>query len=254
MAKSIKVLIAEDHDVVREGLKILISSDPGIEVAGEARNGQTAQRLAKKLQPDVVLMDLSMPKCNGLDAARGIRRHAPNARVLVLSAYQDDDTIQRVLEAGVSGYMTKHSAADELLTAIRQVGGGNSYYSPKIARRMKARQALSVRAARTGRSPSRLTPREQQVLGLIANGQCNKEIAYSLRLSIKTVEKHRQSVMDKLNIHEIAGLTRYAADKGWVTVAAKSTETKAGLSNSQPVQGQGRQETNSNRGLLSRLM
>jgi DNA-binding NarL/FixJ family response regulator len=222
MAKSIKVLIAEDHDVVREGLKILIGSDPDLEIAGEAKNGQMAVRLAKKLQPDVVLMDLAMPKCNGLDAARDICRHAPNSRVLVLSAYQDEDTVQRVLDAGASGYMTKHSAADELLTAIREVGCGNSYYSPKIARRMKARQALSTRAAHNGKATVHLTPRENEVLRLIAQGQCNKEIAYNLRLSIKTIEKHRQSVMDKLNIHEIAGLTRYAADKGLVSLNPKA--------------------------------
>ncbi|HWX19487.1 MAG TPA: response regulator transcription factor [Candidatus Binatia bacterium] len=221
MAKSIKVLIAEDHDVVREGLKILISSDPGIQITGEARNGQTAVRLAKKLRPDVVLMDLAMPKGNGLEAARDICRLLPNSRVLVLSAYQDEDTVQRVVEAGASGYMTKHSAADELLTAIRQVGKGNSYYSPKIARRMKARHQLSLRARRNGSAPARLTPREQEVLTLIAQGQCSKEIAYNLELSIKTIEKHRQSVMDKLNIHEIAGLTRYATDRGLLTLAAQ---------------------------------
>src|SRR5579859_6688719 len=120
MAKNIKVLIAEDHDVVREGLKILISSDSGIEIAGEASNGAAAVRLARKLQPDVVLMDLAMPKVNGLQATREIRQQVPRSKVLVLSAYKDDETLQKVLAAGVSGYITKHSAADELLTAIRE--------------------------------------------------------------------------------------------------------------------------------------
>jgi DNA-binding NarL/FixJ family response regulator len=222
MAKSIKVLIAEDHEVVREGLKILISADPAIQITGEAKNGLAAVRLAKKLQPDVVLMDLALPKYNGLDAARDICRDVPKARVLVLSAYQDEDTVQRVVEAGVSGYMTKHSAADELLTAIRKVGDGKSYYSPKIARWFKNGQAFTHRPARNGAGANPLTPRENEVLALIAQGRCNKEIAFDLKLSIKTVEKHRQSVMDKLNIHEVAGLTRYAAAKGMVPVAVNS--------------------------------
>src|SRR5215471_11384046 len=122
MARSIKVLIAEDHDVVREGLKILISADPHMEVAGEACNGAAAVRLAEKLRPNVILMDLAMPRCNGLDAARDICRRMPDTKVLVLSAHQDEDTIQKVMDVGVSGYLTKHSAADELLTAIREVG------------------------------------------------------------------------------------------------------------------------------------
>jgi DNA-binding NarL/FixJ family response regulator len=216
MAKSIKVLIAEDHDVVREGLKILIGADPGLEVTGEAANGQMAVRLAKKLQPDVVLMDLAMPKSNGLEATRDICRQVPQSKVLVLSAYQDEETVQRVLEAGVSGYMTKHSAADELLTAIRQVGRGTPYYSPKIARKVKNRQRHGLPSGRLGFGGTKLTRREQEVLGLIARGLCNKEIAYDLGLSIKTIEKHRQAVMDKLDIHEVAGLTRYAVAKGFV--------------------------------------
>lgn len=213
MVKNIKVLIAEDHDVVREGLKILIAADSGMEIAGEARNGEAAVRLAKKLRPDVVLMDLSMPCGNGLDASRNICRNVPGAKVLVLSAYQDEDTIQQVLDAGVAGYMTKHSAADELLTAIREVGNGRAYYSPKIAGKIKTRQEHSPAKGRFAGSAT-LTPREQEVLKMIAQGHPNKEIAFSLGLSIKTVEKHRQAAMDKLNIHEVAGLTRYALAKG----------------------------------------
>jgi DNA-binding NarL/FixJ family response regulator len=227
MAKSIKVLIAEDHDVVREGLKILIKSDPEIEIAGEADNGHAAVRLAKKLQPDVVLMDLAMPRANGLDAARDIQLHSPASKVLVLSAYKDEDTIQKVLDAGVSGYMTKHSAADELLTAIREVGKGNRYYSSAIAKKLKQRERNSFRAGHAPSPASRkLTPREWEVLGLIARGQPNKEIAFTLKVSIKTVEKHRQAAMDKLDIHDVAGLTRYALTKGLVSLSG-AAESKA---------------------------
>src|SRR5215813_10129385 len=138
MAKNLKVLIAEDHEVVREGLKILISADPSMEVAGEAESGQMALRLAKQLRPDVVLMDLAMPRGNGLEAAREIRREVPGSKVLVLSAYKDEETVLRVLDAGASGYMTKTSAADELLTAIREVGNGKAYYCSAIANHLKA--------------------------------------------------------------------------------------------------------------------
>jgi len=220
MPGNIKVLIAEDHDVVREGLKILISSDPGLQIAGEANTGKAAVRLARKLQPDVILMDLAMPQGNGLEAARDICRLIPRSKVLVLSAYQDDDTVQQVIDAGASGYMTKHSAADELLTAIREVGRGNVYYSPKIARRLKAQQSLSFQQGRSAHP--KLTPREDEVVRWIAKGEPNKAIAYNLGLSIKTIEKHRQAAMDKLNIHDVASLTRYALAKGMVGAPAPS--------------------------------
>jgi DNA-binding NarL/FixJ family response regulator len=154
-----------------------------------------------------------MPKGNGLDASRDISRNVPAAKVLVLSAYQDEELVQRVIEAGASGYMTKRSAADELLSAIRQVGQGKFYCSPSIAGRLKARQAKTTPGFVVPKPPS-LTRREQEVLELIARGQPNKQIAGNLGVSIKTVEKHRQAVMDKLGIHDIAGLTRYALDKG----------------------------------------
>ena len=217
MAKNIKVLIAEDHDVVREGLKILISSDSGIEIAGEASNGAAAVRLARKLQPDVVLMDLAMPKVNGLQATREIRQQVPRSKVLVLSAYKDDETLQKVLAAGVSGYITKHSAADELLTAIRELGRGNSYFSPMVCAKAKARRMPPLQGGRY--IGAKLTQREVEVLRLIARGQPNKEIAYTLGISIKTIEKHRQAVMDKLDLHSTADIVLYAVRKGIVQLS-----------------------------------
>jgi DNA-binding NarL/FixJ family response regulator len=195
-----------------------------LEIAGETNNGAAAVRLALKLRPDVVLMDLAMPNGNGLDASRDISRKVPASKVLVLSAYQDEELVQRVIEAGASGYMTKRSAADELLSAIRQVGQGKFYCSPSIAGRLKARQGKSMPGLVVSKPPS-LTNREQEVLELIARGQPNKLIAANLGVSIKTVEKHRQAVMDKLGIHDIAGLTRYALDKGFVTSPASPPAT-----------------------------
>ena len=216
MSKPINVLIAEDHEVVREGLKILITADPGLRVAGEAANGEKAVRLARELQPDVVLMDLAMPGGNGLQATKSICSQVHGPKVLVLSAYQDEETVQEVIDAGVAGYITKHSAAEELLTAIHEIGNGRVYYGAAIASKLKARRRLSFQHGWPEVKSCRLTSREKEVLGLIATGLANKQIAGNLGVSIKTVEKHRQATMDKLNIHDTAGLTRYAMSRGIV--------------------------------------
>jgi DNA-binding NarL/FixJ family response regulator len=181
---------------------------------------------------------LAMPRGNGVEAARDICREVPATKILVLSAYKDEETVQRVIEAGASGYMTKHSAADELLTAIREVGNGKAYYCSAIAGHLKARQRQSFQSGQPVARPPHLTPRELEVLVLIARGQPNKEIAFTLGVSIKTVEKHRQSVMDKLGIHDIAGLTRYAVSKNLVAAPLKQPmitfNTGAGISAAVP--------------------
>lgn len=213
MAKKIKVLIAEDHVIVRQGLKILIRADPDMEVSGEAADGRQALRMAEQTQPDVVVMDVAMPIMNGLEATRKILRQQPRSKVLVLSSYSDDESVQQLVQAGASGYLTKHSASTDLLEAIRQVNRGNSYFSPVIAQRLRNQLREKPKKGVPAQTKSDLTPRERQVLTLIAEGLASKQIAARLKLSSKTIEKHRQQVMDKLNIHEIAGLTRYAASK-----------------------------------------
>ncbi len=213
MAK-IKVVIAEDHAVVRQGLKILIHADPDLQVTGEAEDGKSAVQVTEQLKPDVVVMDVAMPAMNGLEATRQIRQKSPQSKVLVLSSYGDDECVRKLVQAGAMGYITKHSASEDLLHAIRQVNRGKPYFSPKIAQRLKRHQRIAFINGRPTKGDSELSAREAEVLKLIANGLATKEIASDLRLSIKTVEKHRQAVMDKLDIHEIASLTRYAANKG----------------------------------------
>lgn len=215
--RKIKVVIAEDHEVVRQGLKVLLRAEPDFEVAGEAEDGIKAIALAAELHPDVILMDLAMPRKSGFEATQEIARTLPSSKVLVLSSYGDDELILKLIEAGAAGYITKHSASEDLLEAIRQVSAGRTYFSPMIRRRFQRKGLNPVPGRRSMGLPG-LTPRETEVLRFIAAGLATKEIAERMGVSTKTVEKHRQAVMDKLNIHEIAGLTRYAASKGLVSI------------------------------------
>jgi len=214
--RKISVLLVDDHTVVRQGLRALLAAEEDMEVRGEAENGRQAVVLAKKLLPDVIVMDVAMPLLNGLEATRQIMKALPNAKVLVLTSYGDDDCVAQMMDAGAAGYLIKQTAANDLLKAIREVHRGNAFFSPAIARRLRdqCREAFT-----TGQSPRRateLTSREGEVLQLIAEGFSNKQIAAELSISIKTVEKHRQQVMNKLNIHDVAGLTRYAISKGMI--------------------------------------
>jgi DNA-binding NarL/FixJ family response regulator len=213
--KKITVLLTDDHAVVRQGLRALLEAEPDIDVVGEAESGRQALVLAEKLRPDVIIMDIAMPLLNGLEATRQITRKFPSCRVLVLSSYSDDDYVQQLTEAGAAGYMVKQTASNELIKAIREANKGNAYFSPSIAKRLRdhCRDGFH-RGDTTRKVGARLTSRELEVLQLIAEGHANKQIASELAISIKTVEKHRQQAMDKLNIHDIAGLTRYAIMKG----------------------------------------
>lgn len=212
--KKITVLLAEDHTVVRQGLRALLSTESDIEIVGEAENGRQAVQVARKTKPDVILMDVAMPLLNGLEATRQIKREMPESKVLILSSYSDGDYVEQLTQAGAMGYLIKQTASNELLKAIRETHKGNSFFSPSIAKRLRD-HSLPGATGKRNASPT-LTPRETEVLQLIAEGLANKQIAGELAISIKTVEKHRQQVMDKLNIHDVANLTRYAISKGMV--------------------------------------
>ena len=213
--KRISVLLAEDHTVVREGLRALLKREEDIEVVGESRNGREAVQLTEVLLPDVVVMDIAMPLLNGVEATRQILRVVPATRVLLLSAHSEDAYVEQVIQAGAAGYLLKQTAASTLVRAIREAHQGRTFFSPYISRRLVDLQEKSMdRGRRPRKGAGRLTSREVEVLQLIAEGMANKETATQLGISIKTVEKHRQHLMKKLGIHDTAGLTRYAISAG----------------------------------------
>ncbi len=209
LRKKIRVLVADDHAIMRQCLRALLACDPVMEIVGEAADGKEAVELAAALKPDVVLIDLAMPQLNGIEAMCQIHARCPGARLLVLTTYSDQSLVHRALEAGATGYLLKHSAAGEILHSIHQACAAKRVFSPPIEK-LLAHQ----RQNQTANTLCPLTARERTVLELIAAGRCNKEIAADLDISIKTVEKHRQNAMDKLNIHTIAGLTQYAVVHG----------------------------------------
>jgi len=214
--KKIGVLLVDDHTVVRQGLRALLRSEEDMEVIGEAENGRQAVMAARKTPPDVVVMDVAMPLLNGLEATRQILKLIPTAKVLVLTSYGDEECVEQLMQAGAAGYLIKQTAANDLLKAIREVQRGNAFFSPAIAKRLRDQCREAFNTGTPSRKAGELTSREAEVLQLIAEGFSNKQIAAELCISIKTVEKHRQQVMNKLNIHDVAGLTRYAISKGMV--------------------------------------
>jgi DNA-binding NarL/FixJ family response regulator len=213
--KQITVLLAEDHMIVREGLRALLQAEGDIAVVGEAETGRQAVQLAKRLRPAVVVMDIAMPLLNGLEATRRIRKAVPTTRVLILSAHGDDEYVRQVILLGAAGYLIKQTSADLLAKAIREVEKGNTFFSPSIAHRVRDLYPPSPdgRAA-VKKGKTVLSSREVEVLQLIAEGRANKQVARELGISIKTVEKHRQHLMSKLDLHDTAGLTRYAIAAG----------------------------------------
>ena len=211
----ITVLLADDHRVLRQGLRALLEAENDIRVVGEAENGRQAVQMAKSLQPDVVLMDIAMPSLNGLEATRQINAQHLKSKVLILSCHGDEDYVQRTIDAGAVGYLIKQTAAHDLIMAIREARKGNAYFSPVIAKRLlEFQRQASVGGESAKKDSARLTIRESEVLQLIAESYATKQIAAELSISIKAVERHRHEIMHKLDIHDVAGLTRYALTTG----------------------------------------
>lgn len=220
----ITVLLADDHMIVREGLKKLLESESDIAVTGEASTGRQAVDLTQKLHPDVVIMDIAMPQMNGLEATRQILKADPKVKIIILSAHSDDAYVESVTALGAVGYLIKQTSAHFLSEAIREVHKGNTFFSPTVSKRFIKRQQESLdRKGMPKADLSRLSSREMEVLQLITEGEANKQIAERLSISIKTVEKHREHLMHKLDIHDTAGLTRYAIETGIIESSVQLT-------------------------------
>lgn len=224
--KKINVLLAEDHQIVREGFRSLLKHERDIEVVGEAEDGRQAVAMVKKLRPAVVVMDIAMPLLNGLEATRQIHKDFPEIKVLMLSAHIDDAYIEQVIELGAAGFLLKQASSHDLATAIREVLKGNTFFSPDVTKRLRSRDQKSQdREGNFKKKNNRLSSREVEVLQLIAEGKPNKQVAAELGVSFKTVDKHRQHLMAKLDIHDVAGLTRYAIAEGIIQSKIRVTIT-----------------------------
>jgi len=222
--KRITVLLAEDHQIVREGFRSLLEHESDLEIVGEAETGRQAVQLTRKLRPSVVVMDIAMPLLNGLEATRQIRKDFPETKVLILSAHSDDAYVDQVAVLGASGFLVKQTSSHELATAIRKIHGGETFFSASVSKRVKARgQNSPSRNGILKKKNNCLSSREMEVLQLIAEGKANKQVASELGVSFKTVDKHRQHLMSKLNIHDVAGLTRYAIAEGIIESSVRVT-------------------------------
>ena len=216
MRKHIKIVLAEDHTILREGLKALLSSDPQFTIIGEAADGREAVRCVEKFEPDLILMDLSMPRMSGMEAIREIKKRYPETRIIALTVHKTDEYLHTTLQAGADGYVLKDATHAELMLAIKKVMKGQSYLSPGVSEKV-IEGYLEGKVTAMPESPwDTLSPREREVLKLIAEGYKNKEIADDLCISLKTVEKHRANLMKKLDLHNAAALTVYAMQKGLV--------------------------------------
>lgn len=221
--KPITVLLAEDHQLVREGFRALLKHERDIEVVGEAETGRQAVQLTRKLRPTVVVMDIAMPVLNGLEATRQIRKDIPETRVLILSAHSDEAYVEQVAALGAAGFLLKQTSSHILATAIREVQKGNTFFSPAVSLRARRHSQKPPAGGSESKTGNRLSSREVEVLQLIAEGRPNKQVATELGVSFKTVDKHRQHLMSKLDIHDVAGLTRYAIAEGIIESSVRLT-------------------------------
>lgn len=215
MNPDLRILIAEDHEAVRKGLVMLVNDQNDMNVVGEASDGREAIELAKELTPDVVLMDISMPKLNGLTAAATLKRVMPDVKILTLTRHTDEAYLQELFQAGVSGYVLKQTAVEQLVSAIRTVASGEQFLDPAVTGKVFAGYGERHRL-RGEKSNTALTTREEEVLHDIALGYSNREIAEKLEISTKTVEAHKSSALQKLNISTRRDIIRYAILKGWM--------------------------------------
>jgi DNA-binding NarL/FixJ family response regulator len=222
--KRITVLLAEDHMIVREGFRKMLEMENDFEIVGEAPDGRQAVAMIKKLRPAVVLMDIAMPLLNGLEATRQVLKVVPTTKVLMLSAHSDDAYVKNATESGAMGFLLKQTSAHDVCRAIREVHKGKKFFSPSISRRQDRIHPLTPdRAGGFTKKAAPLTSREMEVLQLIAEGKANKETADELGIGIKTVEKHREHIMQKLDIHDTAGLTRHAISAGIIENSVQLT-------------------------------
>ena len=213
-----RVLLAEDHTIVRKGLCALLDAEPGIEVIGEAQDGREALLKAEQLHPDIVLMDITMPVLNGLEATRQIKKRFPEVKVLILTVHSDEEYIRQILRAGASGYLVKQAAPHELISAIEAIQRGESYLSPSVSKKVVQEYVQHATGSAEQDTHERLTDREREVLQLIAEGNSTRDIAELLHMSVKTAETHRARLMGKLDIHSTAELTQYAIRKGVISL------------------------------------
>lgn len=223
----IRVVLADDHKLIRAGLRALLEKLPDIEVVAEASDGQEAIRLVEQHEPHIVLTDIAMPGVNGLELTRQLADKFPNVRVVILSMYSDEAHVYRALRAGAAGYLLKGAAREELTLAIRAVAQGETYLSPPVSK-----ITIGKYSGRVNAEPCplrKLSPRQEQVLQLIAEGKTTKQVALELNISVKTVETHRARIMEQLDIHDIAGLVRYAIRVGLVELEDDNVSSRKGL-------------------------
>ncbi len=216
MVNKLNIVLADDHTILREGLRALLAADANFEIIGEARDGREAVRCVEKLGPDLILMDLSMPRMSGMDAIREIKRRYPDTKIIALTVHKTEEYLLTTLQAGADGFVLKDATHDELILAIKNVMSGKSYLSPGVSEKVIQGYLKGKEGSRALGSWESLSQREREVLKLIAEGYKNKEIAADLCISLKTVEKHRANLMKKLDLHNAAALTVYAVEKGLV--------------------------------------
>ncbi len=216
MENKLSIVLADDHTILREGLRALLTADSQFEVVGEARDGREAVRCVEKLGPDLLLMDLSMPRMSGMDAIREIKKRYPETKIIALTVHKTEEYLLTTLQAGADGFVLKDATHDELIMAIKNVMGGKSYLSPGVSEKIIEGYLKGKQSTQSLSSWETLSQREREVLKLIAEGYKNKEIAEDLCISLKTVEKHRANLMKKLDLHNAAALTVYAVEKGLV--------------------------------------